>query len=150
MKVSLSFPFLKLKGKRGKSVYYTPKNCNCVTMREWVYPELTVNNTNFGSRSANLGMFYQNISESYKYDLSSYSKSYNLEFMDPECYYQSYSIFMRMMYALARSNPSVDLRLITPQQVVSEGLPVITIATAIENGLLPSVADYQYLNHSIV
>jgi len=150
MKVSLSFPFLTLKGKRGKSVYYHTKNSYCVTMREYVIPEPTINNTNFANKSANIGAFYKQVSPGYLYDLATYARSYNLEYMDPNCYYQTYSIYVRMMYALARLVTTVDLSTITPAQVVTEALPIITVAQAIDAGLLPKVPDYEYLDHTLI
>ncbi|MBN2828907.1 MAG: hypothetical protein JXR56_01150 [Candidatus Cloacimonetes bacterium] len=150
MKVVLSYPFLTLKGTRAKSVYYHSKNSYCVTMREYVVPTPTENNEHFGSKSANLGAFYRGVEADYHYDLSNYARSYNIEYMDPYCYYQAYSVFIRMMSALGKAYPEIDLKTITPAEVVSQGLPVVTLAEAIEAGLLPVVPDYRYLNHPIL
>jgi hypothetical protein len=150
MKVKLEFPFLTLKGKRDESVFYTTKKSNCIIMREYVVPETTDNNKNFKNKSTNLGLFYNSVSELYQYDMSTYARSYNLETMDGNCFYHAYNIFITMMYALARAYPDIDLATLTPEQAVEDNLPIVTIAQAIEAGLLSLVPDYHYLNHQVI
>jgi hypothetical protein len=90
------------------------------------------------------------VSEGYSYDLKDYADRYNLATLGYSGRVSCYTVLTRMMYALKVAVPDVDLKTITPQDVVDMDLPVKTVYEAIENGLLAPVKREQQLMSFII
>jgi hypothetical protein len=103
-----------------------------------------------GERSTNIGRFYHAISSGYLSDLKNYSDRLNLIIMGHGSRYNANSTLIKLLYALARAVPSVDLCTLTPEEVVESELPIRTVREAIENGLIPIVPRYLELCNGIV
>ena len=150
MKLSL-LPFITgLSGRLGKLVFCIEKKSGACWSRIYVKPELTENNHEFGSASKNLSNIYHQASEGYIEDLRNYSDRYNLNSDKISRGLKAYTSFTKMMYALKRTHPAVDLRTLSLEEIMEEDLPVRSVKEAVDNELLPAVKRYEELNCSIV
>jgi hypothetical protein len=150
MKVKYMKGFKALTGKLDEMVYCLEKKSGACWAREYVVPELTENNQNMASRSANLSNFYKAVSSGYLHDLKDYCDRYNLMTVGRGGRCNSSSLVIKMMYALKKEIPSLDLATITPAGVVAAELPVRSLCEAVENGILPIVSRYQELENWIL
>ncbi len=150
MKIKLACWIKSVSGKLDDLVFCVDKKTGNVWVRDYVVPARTAQNTLMGLVSKNLAVYKQNVSAGYFSDLEDYSDKYNLATLGQPGRLNSASTLNKMMYALKRAYPAIDLVTITPQYVVDHSLPIRTIAEAIENNLLPQVPRYDELVHLIV
>ena len=126
----------------GAIYYYNPKIKLCI-MRNYAYPVLNHNNERTTSIMSNLKLI--NPSAGYRDDLKIYIMYYN----DSKEYGHSpmaswNNAWLKMMFALQKARPeTVDLKTITREQIYDQNLPCKTVQSAIENGLLPKIPDFQ-------
>ncbi|HOD17544.1 MAG TPA: hypothetical protein PKJ14_02730 [Candidatus Cloacimonadota bacterium] len=59
------------------------------------------------------------------------------------------NLWLKVIYAMAKSIPGLDLMTLSREQIYSENLPCKTLCSAIEAGLLPKVMDFQRYNNPI-
>ncbi len=59
------------------------------------------------------------------------------------------NLYNKLMFAMQKKLPQVDLKTITRAQIVEQNLPCITVKAAVEAGLLPEVKDYQRFTQQI-
>jgi hypothetical protein len=52
------------------------------------------------------------------------------------------NLYLKMLFAMAKANPTIDLTTLSRQQIYAEDLPCKCLKTAIDAGLLPSVRNY--------
>ncbi len=150
MKVKLACWIKSVSGKLDDLVFCVDKKTETVWVRDYVVPELTEQNHLMGSIAKNLGLFRRDTSEGYFADLKDYSDRYNLSSLGQSGRMNCYAAHLKMMFALKKSTPEVDLLSITPQDVIDNDLPVKTIAEAVENKLLPSVTRFEELTNLII
>ncbi|MCB5260703.1 MAG: hypothetical protein PHY41_04980 [Candidatus Cloacimonetes bacterium] len=61
-----------------------------------------------------------------------------------------YSLYIKMLWAMQAKYPAqVDLKTITRDQIIAEDLPCRSVKRAVEDGLLPEISGYQYLDKDI-
>jgi len=131
-------------------VYCQDKKTGVVWVREYVEPEITDHNHYIGSVSKNLGVFFKSVSVGYMQDLRDYADRYNLMTLGEAGRATAYALLYKMMYALKKEMPTIDLMTITPADVVADDLPVKTIRDAVESGLLPEVDRWEGLGNTIL
>jgi hypothetical protein len=96
-----------------------------------------------------LGSISKNIfgikpSEEYISDLRDYLLRYNKLRDTRHSPILSWSVlYNKLMRAMAKADPSLDLRTITRDEIYTKNLPCISIKKAVEAGLLPKVLDWQ-------
>ncbi len=150
MRLSLLPLITGLSGRLGKLVFCIEKKSGACWTRLYVKPEITEHNHEIGSAAKNLSTIYHQVNEGYMDDLKDYVDRFNLEYLEHKGYMKTFPCFMKMMYAMKRKHPSVNLKTLTIDQIMSEDLPVRSIREAVEHELLPVVKRYQELNVSIV
>ncbi|MDP8231899.1 MAG: hypothetical protein P9L91_04425 [Candidatus Zophobacter franzmannii] len=150
MKVNLDLIGRALIGKIGKLVFYKYKKSDVLLARAWVKPRRTINNDNLSSISTNLSSCYNTATVDYRNDLINYATQLNLATVGENCIYNAYNCFVKMMYAMNRLYPAIDLKTITADDIVFYELPAISVRMAVENDLLPRVRYIDGLGHEIV
>lgn len=61
-----------------------------------------------------------------------------------------YSLYIKMLWAMQAKYPEqVILKTITREQIFEQNLPCRSVKAAIEDGLLPQIPGYQYLDREI-
>jgi hypothetical protein len=114
------------------------------------YPCYTASDQNhkIGNAGRNLGSLFYQLSEEYKNDLKIYAKllvSYtDLSEKIPASYY---IIFTKMIWALKKQIPDIDLSNITKDDILNHEYPVRTILEAMQSGLLLAIPEANLLEH---
>ena len=148
MRVSYNGGMGVLSGKYKEIVYcYSRKYGHTYACRR-IYPTLTGVNEAIGSKSANIWRL--NPSEAYKADSRKYveahdqmRKNYNDPLRAWSC------LYIKLMYALERMYPGVDLRTLTRQYIYDNDLPCISIQKAVQAGLLIPVKGWEDMTSEI-
>ena len=152
MKVKLKHSVGSFSGhfQADKLIYWTVKRTGLCFGRIYAKPELVANHHRFGLINKHLADFYHQISPDYKRDLAAYTAFYKTEFVgmgdkNPTVF----GFFKKMMYALGKKFPEIDLATITIEDVLKHEYPIITITDAIKNELLPTVNTYGVLESKL-
>ncbi|MDP8232921.1 MAG: hypothetical protein P9L91_09695 [Candidatus Zophobacter franzmannii] len=150
MKVKFVSCVSGISGKMEEFVFCVDKKTGVVWMREYVKPEITEHNHQIGSIAQNISLFKDTVSEGYLEDLKDYADRHNLATIGLPGKMNGYTALMKMLYALKRAMPDVDLLTLTPQEVIDSDLPIKTIREAIDNGILPFIQRYTTLDAWII
>ncbi|MDD4309560.1 MAG: hypothetical protein PHO32_04210 [Candidatus Cloacimonetes bacterium] len=142
MKVSFQYGLAGYTGKAQGLVYYFDRRAGRVYARRNTYPRLTQENERVGSITKNL-LALQPTAE-YKENLSLYLMKYNSLAKNYAKPLRSWvNLFLKLMYAMAKADPGINLRTISRTYIYDHDLPCISVKKAVEAGLLPEVYDYQ-------
>jgi hypothetical protein len=107
-------------------------------------------NRNFGTICSNLRHLYGTLSAEYKNDLSSYTLMYRSIMYDShKIALSAYSIFTKMMWALKKQYPKIDLKILTREEILKNEYPVSSIAEAMGKGLVMVIKEAEMLNHKM-
>lgn len=148
MKVRFSDGMGVLSGKYREIVYCHSCKYGYSYVRRRVYPTLTEVNAAIGSKSANIWGLEP--SEAYKGDLRSYVAEFDAMRKNYRTPLRAWScLYTKLMYALERAYPGVDLRSITRQEIYANDLPCISIRKAVEAGLLSPVKGWEALDNTM-
>lgn len=145
MKVYHKYAVGAYSGTIDDSVFYATKTRTRSIMRRWVMPRLTANNTLLGDIGKNLAVLWGDGSAVYKANLKTYTERYFGETPSEDGFdgnRSPYANWVRLMYAWADENPSVDLKTLTAEDFGITGGPVSTVKNAIDNGFLPPISNY--------
>ena len=114
-------------------VYYYNKRLGTMIARKYVCPRQSSQNRCFAAISRNLKAL--NISPGYKSDLNTYIAlaAYS---GNAKRYTNWLSVFVSLMYAMAKLVPEIDLLTINRNQIETMHLPCITVYSAIQAGLI--------------
>jgi hypothetical protein len=141
MKVKMRPNHGKPAKKRTGIVYSSYNDGEVIVARRYVYPKLSEQNSKTGAITANL--FNINPSEGYKQDLREYIRLYNATPMGEEKPLRTWNnLYLKLMYAMAKADPTVDLRTLTREEIYTRDLPCITVKLAVEAGLLVKVFEW--------
>ncbi len=144
MKVGFNDGMGILSGKFSEIVYCYSRRYGYKYARKRVYPTLTSVNEAIGSKSANIWRLEP--SDAYKQDLRDYVQAFDGMRNNYRMPLRSWScLYTKLMYALERAYPGVDLRSITRQEIYDNDLPCISIKKAVEAGLLNPVKGWEGL-----
>ncbi|HNX00495.1 MAG TPA: hypothetical protein PLE74_02560 [Candidatus Cloacimonadota bacterium] len=152
MKVKLNHSVGSFSGhfKADKLIYWTVKRTGLCFGRAYAEPKLVENHHRFGQVNNNLTNFYHNISPDYKRDLAAYTAFYKTEFVGMGDRVPTvFGFYKKMMYALGKRFPEIDLATLTIEDVVMREYPIVTIAEAMKSDLLPKVDTYGELGNKI-
>jgi hypothetical protein len=144
MKVMFKHLIAGYTGKMDDAVIYYNKYLNKVIIRK-------IGNIKLGAHHHTFKAITQNIyglmpSQAYKDDL--YRYAYELRKQKAHRYEGLIvwnNLYSKIMFAMAKANPLIDLKTITRQQIETDNLPCRTVKQAIEAGLLPPVRNYHNL-----
>lgn len=124
----------------GSVIYYSRRLNRCLVRRRPIHknhPRHPV----WKEIMTNLGRIKP--SDGYKDDLTWYLELYNQlkqnKFTPVICWN---NLYIKLMFAMAKANPSINLSTLTKQQIYDLDLPCISVKKAIEAGLLPVVKNY--------
>ena len=143
MKVRFKYGIATYSGLIDEMVYGSYRDHKLCIGRDYVYPRLTANNELLGSIGTNLAMLWGEASVGYKADLKAYGLLNGTENIPKtQLPPNSYALWIKLMYAWADANPSVDLKSLTAEDFGITGGDVSTVKNAIDNGFLDKVSDY--------
>ena len=148
MKVNFSDCLAGFSGKFKDIVFCHSNKYGYSYIRRRVYPTLSESNRVIGSISSNLWSLEP--SEAYRSDIRKYASSYNKV---PKNYYVQIrswsSLYIKLMYALERAYPEVDLRTLSRAEIYDNDLPCICVKKAVEAGLLSPVQGWEALDSQL-
>jgi len=148
MKVNLENGLKGYTGRSGEIVYCYNRLLGTVYSRRNTYPRLTEANHKTGSITANL--FGIQPSKPYKTDLYWYLVRYNALPVNNRHPVRSWSnLYLKLMYEMAKADPSIDLRTLTREEIYLRDLPCISVKKAVEAELLPKVLEWEGFEHQI-
>jgi hypothetical protein len=116
------------------------------------YPCYTpsIQNEKIGIISKNLKQLYVSISPEYKMDLKNYCqlmiKYTDLSEKLPTSCYATYT---KMMWALKKQFPEIDLTILTREDILKHEYPVRTVVEAMKEGLLLEIEEASMLEHKM-
>lgn len=139
-------------GRITTGVYYRSGSTKFGYLRSWVYPKLTDNNALRGAEYKNLSAIWGDASAEYKADFATYGQKYK----DLPVYGNPYSartasgfaIWLKAMYALSVSQPTVDLATLTTEDIDILSAQMGTVKACVENDFLPVVDGYDTLTEA--
>jgi hypothetical protein len=147
MKPTFKNMIMSYTGKCDDLVYCYSTKFHKAYAREFVHQKQTAQNTKYGLISQNLKRL--DISAGYKQDLYLYAVRYmTLKIKDRKNINNWYTIFTMLMWAMAKQL-NLDLATLTREQIENDNLPCQSVKQAVEAGLIPQVAGYEYLTNTL-
>jgi len=142
MKVHLKYSLAGYSGTIDHAVYYYHPRLHQSLMRKFVKPKETAANRRIKAVMANLELIQP--SDAYKSNFKNYLLAYNAMKEHQNKPMLSWNNFyMKMLYAMEKAYPTVDLTTLSREQMLAEDLPCISLKRAVEAGLLPIVEGYE-------
>lgn len=142
MKVTFQYGLAGYTGKADGLVYCYSKQLGRVYARRNTYPKLSPENERVGTITA--ALFAIKPGKAFVNDLYNYRIRYNTLRENHQHPMRSWSaLYLKMMYNMAKDEPTINLRTITRGEIYSSELPCISIKKAVEAGLLPVVIGYE-------
>ena len=144
MKVSVKTGIKGFSGKLDGAIYYYHPRLKRTLMRRAPKMPLQPQNVEYGDISRQIKALEP--SERYRCDFRVYLNL--LREQDENLRLPSwYSLFIKMMWAMQAKYPQqVSLKTINREQIFEENLPCVSVKAAVEAGLLPKVAGYEFLD----
>ncbi len=147
MKVTLKEAVKGLSGKIEDSVYYYHPRIKRTLVRRLPKMPIQSQNIDYGNIAQKIKAL--DPSPEYRNDFKVFLMTLR-EYDDKANYPSWYSLLVKMLWAMQAKYPqSVDLKSITKAQVLEQNLPCISVQSAVDDGLLPKLPGYEYLNHQI-
>jgi len=148
MKVSFENCVSMLSGKQGEIVYCYNRALGTVYARRYVYPLLHEQNHRMGSATANIHALKP--SEGYIADLRDYIWSFNRMRVNRLHRLHTWTgLYVKLMFAMARTDASIDLRTLTREDIHTLDLPCLSVQRAVQAGLLPEVPGWEGMTREI-
>jgi hypothetical protein len=148
MKISNKKLVQKPKSKKDDLVYCSYRDGELIIARRYVYPKLSAQNSSFAARNKNL--FQLKPSDGYKADCRAYLIAYiNTPQGQEKPILTWNNLYVKLMSALARKYPDINLNTLTREEIYAQQLPCISIARAVEAGLLPKVKGWNKLSREM-
>jgi hypothetical protein len=148
MKVHYKRAMCGFSGTADEAVYYYHPRLQLSLMREYVKPRESSANRRIKAVMANLKLIKP--SAGYKQNFKDYLISYNNKPEHQGKLMLSWNnLYLKMLFALEKANPEVDLTTLSREQIYAEDLPCKCVKTAVEAGLLPAVEGYARLTELI-
>lgn len=127
-------------GKLDGLVYCYHKQSNEIYARKFTKAERNPSAERLKLVMANLKLI--NPSPGYRQNFKDYLIQYNkLSSNQGKAIVNWASIYIKMLYAMAKADPAIDLATLSREQIYDQNLPCITVKAAIEAGLIPRVRD---------
>jgi len=148
MKVTYNWGVKGLLGYRDRSVFYYDRHSGQGYMRSFTYPARNPSADRTKVVMANLKLIQPSFG--YKMNFYDYTLDYN-DLRDNEHRHMPCwnNLYIKVMYAMQKRVPGVDLATLTRQDIYDQNLPCISVKAAIEAGYLPPVKNYQRFDKQI-
>lgn len=161
MKVRFKNMIQSYTGKCDGLIYYFNPRLNRTIVRSHVPQRITAHNLRFGAIAENLRNL--GISAGYKSDLAVYVDAWNSKAANWHHQINNWcNIWMKLMYALGKTyyldgfkipdpepdppeHSRIDLATLTRADIYDASLPCISVKSAVEAGLIPSLRGYELL-----
>jgi len=135
-------------GKADNSIIYYIRRTNSFYIKRSPRGGHSIRQDNFAQVMRNLRLLKPD--KYYKEDLSFYLELYNQLIENRyACVITWTNLYMKVMFAMAKADPTIDLKTITKEQIHADNLPCISVKAAVEAGLLPAVKGYERFNHEM-
>jgi hypothetical protein len=145
MKVHYKKAICGYSGTTDEAVYYYHPQLNLSLVREYVRPKDSSATDRIKAVMANLKLIQP--SAGYKQNLKDYLLQYNrLKDYQHKPMLTWNNLFVKMMFALEKAFPEVDLTTLARTQITELDLPCHSVKSAVEAGLLPEVDNYSHLD----
>jgi len=147
MKATVKEGIKGFSGKLDGAIYYYHPRLKRTLMRR--APKMPIQQQNHDYRDISRQIKALNPSEAYSSDFRMYLNL--LRDRDESVLLPSwYSLYIKMLWAMQAKYPEqVSLKTITREQILEQDLPCRSVKTAVEDGLLPQVPGYMYLDRGI-
>jgi hypothetical protein len=149
MKIKLAYGVNALSGKKDGVVYvFNPKDGTTYSKR-YVIPKESVSNQNFKAIQKNIWKLHP--SEGYKNDLRAYIEAYNRTKPKRIAPFARWTnLYQVLLYEMQRQMPEqVNLSTLTRLQIYAEQLPCLSVARAVESGVLIEVPGWEGFNYEL-
>jgi hypothetical protein len=131
-------------------VYCSYNNGDLMITRKMPHRDVYETNKKFGRISSNIHKLYKTLSEEYIRDLSNYSLALQSVAYNPnKIPMRSFGVFTRMMWALKKRFPEIDLEAITREDIIKNEYLIRSIVEAMMNGLLVNIPEAEMLTAEI-
>ena len=148
MKVHYKKAMCGYSGTSDDAVYYYHPRLELSLVREYVKPKGSSSNVRIKAVMANLKLIQP--SEGFKQNFKDYLIRYNdLKDNQNKLMLTWNNLYLKMLYAMEKVYPEVDLTTLTREQIYVQGLPCQSVKTAVEACLLPFVRGYESLDKLI-
>ncbi len=148
MKVSFKHMIRGYTGRADDAIYVLDRQTGRIYIRSYPHRKVMPGNTVFAEVMRNMHNLHP--STAYREDMQMYVELYNalpVNKFNPVKAWNN--LFMKVMYALAKSDPTVDLQNVTRQEIYDRELPCRSVNRAIDAGLLPMVPGYKRFNNDM-
>lgn len=147
MKATVKEGIKGFSGKLDGAIYYYHPRLKRTLMRR--APKMPIQAKNIEYTTISRKIKAINPSDGYRNDFRNYL-NYLLEKDDSVRLPSWYSLFIKMLWAMQAKYPdTVDLKNISREQIFAQNLPCRSVKNAIEDGLLPEIPGYQYMDREI-
>jgi len=148
MKVHYKKAMCGYSGTSDGAVYYYHPGLELSLVRDYVKPRESNQNQRVKAIMANLKLILP--SDGYKQNFKDYLLSYNkMKEHQNKLMLSWNNLYMKMMFAMEKAYPEIDLTTLTREQIFAEDLPCQSVKRAVEANLLPVVDGYQWWNKLI-
>lgn len=148
MKVTFHYGIKTYSGTLDEMTFGSYRKDSLCIGRKYVSPRLTEHNTQVGSIMKNLSLIYGALSTGYKTDLKSYAQLNSVNVPADKLIPSTFAIFVKMMYCFSEKGAGhIDLASVTYEDLETVGAEISTVALAISNGYLPTVANASTLSN---
>lgn len=137
-----------LTGRMDDLILYYRRDLDQILAKRYTKPAHNPNADRFKAVMANLKTLHP--SAGYIQNFKDYLIQYNNLPVNRNNHIVTWNnLWLKVLYAMAKSIPGLDLMTLSREQIYSENLPCKTLCSAIEAGLLPKVMDFQRYNNPI-
>jgi hypothetical protein len=141
MKVRFRTYWKGITGKVDDKVFYYHPGLKQTLARSITQPCRNPSASRLKQVMANLRLI--NPSAAYRQDLKDYAILYNnLKVNRSKAAANWMNLYMKMLYAMAKATPGLDLAELTREQIYAQALPCLSVKTAVEADLLPWVRGW--------
>ncbi len=147
MKATVKEGIKGFSGKLDGAIYYYHPRLKRTLMRR--APQMPIQQQNNDYREISRQIKALNPSEGYRHDFKNYLNL--LRERDDSVRLPSwYSLYIKMLWAMQAKYPAIaDLKTITREHIFQQNLPCRSVKAAVEDGLLPPVSGYQYMDREM-
>jgi hypothetical protein len=141
MKVKFKYGIQTYSGTVDEMTFGSYRDGTLCIGRKYVIPALTENNTQKGTIMKNLATVWAEVSSGYKDEMKTYAGRNAVNVPKDMLPPTSFSIWVRMLFLFSKLDSGhIDLSTVTYSDLQTLGEDILSIAVAVENDYLASVA----------
>lgn len=148
MKVNFKHMVQGYTGRADDAIYVMDRQTGRIYIRSYPQRKVMPGNTAFAEVMANLRSLKPSFA--YKEDMQMYVELYNALPANKYNPVKAWNnLFMKLMYAMARTSPDIDLKTLSKQEIYDRDLPCRSVCRAVDSGLLPVVRGYERFGNQL-